>query len=226
MIQGNFIGTDPGGISPLGNSNGIEIDGSANTDRRHEPAGARNVISGNDDGVFITGDGQPGGGELHRHGRHWRQREQRLGKLLRRHSALWIRQHDRWDSGLRARNLISWNSNAGLEDDSTGNNLIDGNFIGTDVTGSVALGNTGGGLWVADTNGGDTIGGTTAGAGNLISGNGSAGVQDFGSGYNLIEGNDIGTDVSVPSLSEMPALACRSTLAVTRSAEPQREPAT
>ena len=55
VIQGNFIGTDPGGISPLGNYYGIELDGSANT-VGGTTAGARNVISGNSDGVLITGD--------------------------------------------------------------------------------------------------------------------------------------------------------------------------
>ena len=83
-----------------------------------------------------------------------------------------------------------------MEDDSTGSNLIEGNFIGTDVIGTLPLRNGYAGVWVDDTDGGDMIGGTTAGAGNLISGNGSAGVQDFGSGNNLIEGNDIGTDVT------------------------------
>ena len=83
-----------------------------------------------------------------------------------------------------------------MEDDSTGSNLIEGNFIGTDVTGTLPLGNGYAGVWVDNSNGGDTIGGTTAGAGNLISGNGSAGVQDFGSGNNLIEGNEIGTNVA------------------------------
>ena len=56
LIQGNFIGADPTGSSPLGSSDGVEIDGSACT-IGGTAAGARNVISGNDDGIFITGDG-------------------------------------------------------------------------------------------------------------------------------------------------------------------------
>ena len=48
-------------------------------------------------------------------------------------------------------------------------NLIQGNTIGTDLTGTLALGNTYEGIYLerAPTN---TIGGTAPGAGNLISG--------------------------------------------------------
>ena len=75
-----------------------------------------------------------------------------------------------------------------------------GNTIGLDPTGSVALPNGGSGVAVVnsiDT----TIGGTIAGAGNLISGNGAAGIY-LGSGDgsvpspSLVQGNRIGTDTT------------------------------
>ena len=49
-------------------------------------------------------------------------------------------------------------------------NVVQGNFIGTDRTGLVALGNSGNGVDIVGSDH-DTIGGTAAGAGNVISGN-------------------------------------------------------
>ena len=78
-------------------------------------------------------------------------------------------------------------------------NLVQGNFIGTDVTGTVALGygtgSDGVNIRDADNN---TIGGAVASARNLLSGNTGEGVQFLGTTAtgNLIQGNYIGTDVS------------------------------
>ena len=49
-------------------------------------------------------------------------------------------------------------------------NVIEGNLIGTDISGSIALGNTGEGIVIAYAQS-NTIGGTAAGEGNVISGN-------------------------------------------------------
>ena len=73
--------------------------------------------------------------------------------------------------------------------------LVQGNLIGTDASGTVAVGNRQDGLFVDAS--GTTIGGTGAGERNLISGN-------FGNGVNLgilgagslLKGNLIGTDIS------------------------------
>ena len=75
-------------------------------------------------------------------------------------------------------------------------NLIEGNKIGTDVTGAIALGN-GVGVDLEFGPSANTIGGTTAGAGNLISGNTSSGIEiTNGASANVVEGNQIGTDVT------------------------------
>ena len=74
-----------------------------------------------------------------------------------------------------------------------GGNVIQGNFIGTDVTGTIALGNSSGGVEL-DT-AGNTIGGTTVAARNLISGNRARGIDLISSG-NIIQGNLIGTDAT------------------------------
>lgn len=68
-------------------------------------------------------------------------------------------------------------------------NRIEGNFIGTDYTGTCDLGNAAGGILVDDAPA-CSIGGTNAGAGNLIAFNGGAGVQVYKSS-NPILGNGI-----------------------------------
>ena len=73
-------------------------------------------------------------------------------------------------------------------------NLLEGNDIGTDVTGTKAL--NGGGVQLYGSGAYNTIGGTTAGAGNLISGNALSGVSVRLDQHDLVEGNDIGTDVT------------------------------
>jgi hypothetical protein len=71
-------------------------------------------------------------------------------------------------------------------------NFVQGNFIGTDVTGTVAIHCSGPCVRIQDSN--NTIGGSAAGAGNRIGGATSvAGIQTQGSGT-VIQGNFIGTD--------------------------------
>jgi hypothetical protein len=80
-------------------------------------------------------------------------------------------------------------------------NVIEGNFIGVNATGVIALGGSGAGIYIVGGATQNTIGGTTAGAGNIIGGNALAGVliqngniQDPTPAGNLLEGNSIGTD--------------------------------
>ena len=74
-------------------------------------------------------------------------------------------------------------------------NVIAGNFIGTDATGAAALGNGSQGIHV-DTAVGNFIGGTTPEARNVISGNGE-GVEIRGvCDANIIQGNFIGTNAA------------------------------
>ena len=91
-----------------------------------------------------------------------------------------------------ARNVISGNTNAGLHVDGS-SNVIQGNFIGTDATGTLDRGNSGNGIEIIGTN--NTVGGTAAGAGNVISGNNNSGINVNGES-NQILGNYIGTDVT------------------------------
>jgi hypothetical protein len=95
-----------------------------------------------------------------------------------------------------ARNVICGNGLGVTVDTSTGN-IIQGNFIGTDVTGTKALGLGTGILATSPVQ----IGGLTATAGtppgNVISGNLGLGIlPTSGSGGSVIQGNLIGTDAT------------------------------
>jgi CSLREA domain-containing protein len=105
---------------------------------------------------------------------------------------------------LEDRNIISANESSGISLDQhypgfthEGRNLVMGNYIGTDVTGTVALGNGWDGILI-DGSGYNAIGGITDGAGNVISANHLSGVSIAG-GFakeNVVQSNLIGTDVT------------------------------
>ena len=197
MIQGNLIGTDPAGEVALGNgSSGIILDQGANCTIGGTTAGARNVISNNYDGIemqslapgtviqgnFIGTDAtgtKPLGNES-------------SGITLDPGAAGTVI----GGPAKGDRNVISANRLYGISDRYSGTGqatLIRGNYIGTDVSGTLPLGNGADGIYAGDNN--DTIGGTAAGAGNLISANTGSGINLVATGV-LIQGNLIGTDVS------------------------------
>ena len=107
-----------------------------------------------------------------------------------------------------AANVISGNGADGIL--ITGSNALDNlivaNFIGTDVTGSLALGNGGNGIQITNDARLNTIGGNTPTAtaftgkpvdGNVISGNDLNGVLlTTAAGFNTLSGNFIGTDLT------------------------------
>jgi Domain of unknown function DUF11/FG-GAP-like repeat/Putative binding domain, N-terminal len=111
-----------------------------------------------------------------------------------------------------ARNVLSGNYYGVYIVNATTNNVIQGNFIGTDVTGTRALGNLQQGLLQGATGSNSVpatnsvIGGEAAGAGNLISGNMLDGISISGTVLggtygstpqgSTIEGNLIGTDIT------------------------------
>src|SRR5439155_26539513 len=76
-------------------------------------------------------------------------------------------------------------------------NIVEGNYIGTEVTGTAALPNDTGVVIVQGANV-NTIGGTTPAKRNLISGNTNDGVflRDCNTFGNVIEGNYVGTKVT------------------------------
>ncbi|HEX9928218.1 MAG TPA: carboxypeptidase-like regulatory domain-containing protein [Pyrinomonadaceae bacterium] len=96
------------------------------------------------------------------------------------------------------RNVISGSSSDNLSiSQSASNNQIQGNFIGTNAAGTAKLSDgSGNGISILSlTNSGNIVGGTEPGMGNLISGNGQAGVY-VGGQDTIVQGNLIGTDIT------------------------------
>jgi CSLREA domain-containing protein len=80
-------------------------------------------------------------------------------------------------------------------------NRFEGNFIGTDVHGTTALGNRCSGILLSGVQGGagssnNVVGGSTPQARNLISGNGCSGVEVGPTGSNQVQGNYIGSNAN------------------------------
>ena len=96
---------------------------------------------------------------------------------------------------LADRNVISGNKGSGIQfwTNAGSYNKIQGNYIGTDWTGNIAVGNQTSGIG-SNYGGHNTIGGSVAGAGNVISGNAQDGIVLMGGGasYNKVQGNIIG----------------------------------
>ena len=92
------------------------------------------------------------------------------------------------------RNVISGNgSGVVFFGDTAAENHVLGNFIGTDVTGTLDLGNQCEGVAVQRATG-TIIGGALPEAGNLVSNKQTSGIQLFGADDCVIEGNIVGTD--------------------------------
>ncbi|MBU6239571.1 MAG: VCBS domain-containing protein, partial [Planctomycetes bacterium] len=198
FIQGNYIGLGANGTTALGNSGvGIFVfSGSNSNSIGGAIAGAGNVISGNTSfGIRLDSSNNQVAGNI-------------IGLVASGNSAagngakgiLVTAQNGGGNDNViggttvLARNVISGNAGEGIQITGSGN-LVQGNYIGTDTTGLVALGNFGRGVWVAggSTN---TIGGSAPGAGNLLSGNNIYGIHLSSTANNLVAGNIIGLDVT------------------------------
>jgi uncharacterized repeat protein (TIGR01451 family) len=184
LIEGNLIGTTGDGASPLGNGgSGILIGDTSGNMVGGTDQGAGNVISANGrHGVVLstgataiviegnligtTADGSSGLGNQHD------------GIYLDGATGNTIGGADP-----RAGNVISGNGGHGIETaHAATSNLVSGNFIGTDRSGLIHLGNGGNGVTLGSSD--NSIGALTTGAGNTIAYNGTgrvgAGVQLVG----------------------------------------------
>jgi len=115
-----------------------------------------------------------------------------------RRGGLWVKSSGNLIGGPYAtnRNVMSANVGAGLYLQDCSSNTVQGNYIGTSVSGAAALGNTINGIDTSSTVG-NQIGGSSAGLRNIISGNGGSGVYlATGSTGNQVQGNYIGTDAT------------------------------
>ncbi|MBA2528043.1 MAG: hypothetical protein H0V18_20010 [Pyrinomonadaceae bacterium] len=195
IVEGNFIGTNLSGNAALANGTGVFINGPPNNRIGGTTVAARNLISDNGRGIFISGltginttgnlvqgnfIGTDAAGTAD------------LGNGFPGLNLFRVAASSIGGTVAGARNIISGNGNSGIGFDTTSGNLVQGNFIGTDVTGSVDLGNSQMGL--STTSGSaDTFGGTTPAARNVISGNDIHGILIRGD-RNLVQGNFIGTN--------------------------------
>ena len=198
LIQGNLIGLDQTGTAALGNRGaGVLIDNGSKSNTIGAPAaGGRNFISGNAEGILITGSSTAGtdvAGNL-------------IGTDVEGTAAV-----GNLSGGIviaggtgaiigapdgPAGNVISGNMGDGIDIGAAAvNTVVEGDYIGTDETGTKPLPNSGSGVSVDDASG-VTIGGTAQGVGNVISANGQAGVSIAGTATTgvVILGNRIGTD--------------------------------
>lgn len=200
VIQGNFIGTNPTGTAPLPNgAGGVNVFSGQNNTIGGTTPGARNLISGNiGDGVGLRGVANIVQGNFI--GTDVTGRVA-LGNTQRGVISLFGGFNLIGGNTAAARNVISGN-NRGIELDSSFD-VVQGNFIGTDLTGTSAVPNLNLGVHVVAGGiggGNNTIGGLTSipgtPPGNLISGNGTAGLDVVTGTGNIIQGNIIGANVT------------------------------
>ena len=203
-VQGNFIGTNAAGTVDRGNSNdGVDIFGSSENTVGGTARGARNVISGNgDEGVQILGDSATGNEVLGNYIGTDKTGTSDLGNSGEGVIILDARDNTIGGTAAGAANVISGNNRNGVQIQDgfspgipTGNK-VQGNFIGTNVSGTQPLGNSLGGVSIDDASS-NTVGGTEPGARNIISGNIEEGIliQNADATGNKIEGNFIGINL-------------------------------
>jgi photosystem II stability/assembly factor-like uncharacterized protein len=196
VIQGNYIGTDVTGTHALGNGRqGMLVNCANNTIDNNLISGngldglqiagtgvTGNVVQGNFIGTDASGTLPLGNG--------------RQGMLINSQASA----NTIGGSLPGAGNVISANHSDGLQlaDAGTTGNVVQGNFIGTDASGTLPLGNGRLGMLINFGTQGNAIGGTGSGAGNIIAANVSDGVElgDTGTSSNVVQGNSIGTDAS------------------------------
>jgi parallel beta-helix repeat protein len=197
IVQGNYIGPDVNGTADLGNlGDGMYVTGPSNT-IGGTVAGAGNVISGNDlRGVHILGLAATGNVVQGNYIGTDVTGMNDLGNSLDGVLVSYAPNNAIGGTVAGAGNIISGNDRHGIFIWTViGGNVVQGNTIGTDVTGTVGLGNSSDGVFIIDT-ANSTIGGTVAGARNLISDNGEYGVHIVGGTGHRVQGNYIGTDVN------------------------------
>ncbi len=208
LIQGNYIGTDISGSVAIGNlGDGVLImSGASNNIVGGSTSGEGNLISGNEsEGIRLQGSDTTGNqiqGNFIGTNISGTAACGNLGEgiVVSSGASDNVIGGDRFiGSGpLGQGNLISGNQDDGIqiEDSGTSDNQIQGNFIGTDVSGKVELGNLQNGILIAFEASDNVVGGSTAGAGNLISSNELDGISLSDTEGNQIQGNFIGTDIS------------------------------
>ena len=199
LIQGNLIGTDVAGTGGLANNGaGVVLTRAVNATIGGPTAAARNVIS-NNGGTGIEIGGEPSSG-LVVSGNYIGVDVTGAAPLGNFNRGINIDSPAVIIGGTSAgaRNVISGNGSIGIvlgNGPSGSSAVVQGNYIGTDATGTVAMGNGDRGIHVGGGN--HTIGGIGPGEANIVAytrsfaGNTGDGVYLPFSQGNVIRGNSI-----------------------------------
>jgi CSLREA domain-containing protein len=191
-VLGNYIGTDASGEAALPNNFGVIVFSAGNTIGGNVLSGNQgrglqiqgslatgNSVVGNLIGTDATGTADLGNG----------------GDALRIEGASLT---TIGGTSAAERNVVSGNGGHGILLHNSTNNIVQGNYAGTNAAGTAAIANGIDGIAV-DGGGFNTIGGPGAGEGNLASGNSNQGISIFGVDFpsttdNIVQGNKAGTN--------------------------------
>ena len=210
-VEGCYVGTDAtGSAGTSNNGNAIAISSSSNNVIGGTAPNTRNVIGGTSGGISVFGFGGNG--------------NQILGNYIGVSAAgnarvpigsgIIIGTSNNIVGGTTpaARNVIAAIGDGGILIQPSGafatsGNVVQGNYIGTDAGGNVALGFANTGVVIFNSSDDNVIGGTVPGAGNVISGNATGlFIDGFNAGAegpptgNVVQGNliGVGADGSTP----------------------------
>jgi len=196
-VQGNYIGVSPTGMRAFSNLlAGVRIQGCSNI-IGGTIAGAGNVISGNgQQGIYLLGTNGNVTGNIIQ-GNYLGLDATGFGSLGNGDAGIGISgasQNQVGGSVAAARNVIAANLAEGIFIINPGasNNVIQGNYIGTDAAGVAGRGNFFEGITV-QSNRNTQIGGVTPGAGNVVSANNNRGIYLSYASGNVLQGNRVGT---------------------------------
>lgn len=202
-IKGNYIGVNITAVDTLPNLNGIILAGSANNVIGGNSSTEGNVISGNiQGGIVMNGSGT----RLNTIKGNLIGTNALGNNYMSNHTGIILMSQANCNTigsaSAAERNIISGNLEIGIYTEASDSNIIIGNYIGPDITGSVTFkqGDTlvqANGIEFNTVSKSNRLGGYNAGEGNVVSGNRVYGMVYYGNvTKNSVIGNYIGTDAT------------------------------
>jgi hypothetical protein len=195
VVAGNFIGIDSSGSSPLGNSQGILVDGStANTIGGTTPADRNLVAANGSQNILLTNNASTNlvAGNF-------------VGLAASATSTITspgngvvmdgAPDNTVGGTALGAGNVIAGQGGDALQINGPGGDVVQGNLMGTDPTGAIPLRNGTDGVGISNSSN-NLIGGTAPGAGNTLAAGRNGIFLDGAGDGNVLQGNFIGTNAS------------------------------
>lgn len=197
-VHGNYVGLGSDGSTVVGNGNGISTASASGPVIGGSVAGSGNVISGNANGVDISAySAKLVGNRIGTNAAGTAARGNGVGVRGRPTLGGVVSIGDGTPGG---RNVISGNTQQGIAVAASSQHLVtlivEGNYVGTNAAGSAAIPNAFGGIVAEGDFVSARIGNNSAGKGNVISGNGYAGIALLNVGQQgeemRVRGNHIG----------------------------------